>query len=109
MDGVNNNVIGFCLLLLVSIYIIEYKNDSFENLHFYHLFLLSLVIFYLFMGIILELNNYFFIGILFVAINLFVFQIFNFDKTNKLKCLNIFKSNSLLGLIILVNIFIGKM
>ncbi len=48
MDGVNNNVIGFCLLLLISIYIIEYKNASFENLHFYNLFLLSLVIFYLF-------------------------------------------------------------
>ena len=64
---------------------------------------------YLVMGIILELNNYFFIGILFVAMHLFVFQIFNFEKTNKLKCLNIFKSNNLLGLIILVNIFIGKM
>ena len=63
---------------------------------------------YLAMGIILELNNYFFIGILFVAIHLFFFQIFNFDKTNKLKCLNIFKSNNLLGLIVLSNIFIGK-
>ena len=63
---------------------------------------------YLVMGIILEFNNYFFIGILFVMLHLFVFQIINFDKKNKLKCLNIFKSNNLLGLIILVNIFIGK-
>ena len=69
---------------------------------------LLFIVCYLAMGIILEFNNYFFIGILFVAVHLFVFQIFNFDKTNKLKCLNIFKSNNLLGLIVLVNIFIGK-
>jgi len=70
---------------------------------------LLFIICYLAMGIILEFNNYFFIGILFVALHLFAFQIFNFDKTDKLKCLNIFKSNNLLGLIVLGNIFIGKM
>ena len=50
---------------------------------------LLFIVCYLAMGIILEFNNYFFIGILFVAAHLFVFQIFNFDKTNKLKCLNL--------------------
>ena len=60
------------------------------------------------MGIFLEFNTYFFIGILIVAIHLFFFQIIKFNKSNKFKCLNIFKSNNLLGLIVLANIFIGK-
>ena len=60
------------------------------------------------MGLFLEFNTYFFIGILIIAVHLFFFQIIKFDKSNKLKCLNIFKSNNFLGLIILANIFIGK-
>ena len=70
----------------------------------YIIFILAQLI----MGIFLEFNTYFFIGILIVAIHLFFFQIIKFNKSNKFKCLNIFKSNNLLGLIVLANIFIGK-
>jgi len=70
----------------------------------YFIFILSNFI----MGLLLEFNYFFFIGILIVAIHLFFFQIYQFDKSNKLKCLGIFKSNNLLGLIILTNIIINK-
>ena len=69
----------------------------------------SLFIFcYLIMGLKLSLNNYFFAGIILAIIHLFFFQILNFDKKDKKKNLNIFKSNNLLGLIVLISILIGK-
>ena len=69
----------------------------------------SLFIFcYLIMGLKLSLNNYFFAGIILAIIHLFFFQILNFNKKKKKKNLNIFKSNNLLGLIVLISILIGK-
>ena len=69
----------------------------------------SLFIFcYLIMGLKLSLNNYFFAGVILAIIHLFFFQILNFDKKDKKKNLNIFKSNNLLGLIVLISILIGK-
>ncbi len=59
-------------------------------------------------GIKLNLNNFFFMGAIIALIHLFFFQILSFEKENKLKCLNIFKSNNLLGLIIFISILIGK-
>ena len=47
-------------------------------------------------------------GAIIALIHLFFFQILSFEKENKLKCLNIFKSNNLLGLIIFISILIGK-
>ena len=35
-------------------------------------------------------------------------QIYKFNQSDKKKCLSIFKSNNYLGLIVLLNIFIGK-
>tara|TARA_B100002052_G_scaffold295326_1_gene321604 strand:- start:1305 stop:2168 length:864 start_codon:yes stop_codon:yes gene_type:complete len=63
---------------------------------------------YLVMGTLLELNKYFYFVAIIVAIHLFMFQIFKFNKSNKIKCLSIFKSNNLVGLIVLSNILIGK-
>ena len=63
---------------------------------------------YLIMGVKLNLNNYFFIGALIIFFHLFIFQVSRFEKSNKLNCLKKFKSNNLLGFIILVNIMIGK-
>ena len=60
------------------------------------------------MGIKLELNNYFFVGSAIIFFHLFYIQIFNFQKNNKLNCLKIFKSNNLLGFIILINTIVGK-
>ena len=70
----------------------------------YFIFLIALIT----SGILLKLNNYFFIGLILMTIHLFIFQILKFDKSNKEICLKIFKSNNFLGLLILINIFIGK-
>ncbi len=71
----------------------------------YFIFILSNIT----MGFLLNFNHYYLVGILFISAHLLIFQIYNFDKSNKLKCLNIFKSNNFLGLIILLNIIIGKL
>tara|TARA_B100001121_G_scaffold6746_1_gene5740 strand:+ start:2696 stop:3559 length:864 start_codon:yes stop_codon:yes gene_type:complete len=70
----------------------------------YFIFILSNIA----MGKLLNLNHFYLIGILCVTAHLFIFQIYNFDKSDKSKCLKIFKSNNFLGFLILVNIIIGK-
>ena len=79
------------------------KNPKIFLCFCYFLFIFIIV----FTGLELNLNNFFFMGAITVFIHLF-FQIITFEKENKLKCLNIFKSNNLLGLIILMSIVLGK-
>ena len=59
-------------------------------------------------GIRLNFNYYFFLGAMAVLFHLLVIQIMSFDKEDKEKCLKIFKSNNILGLIILICILIAK-
>ena len=66
------------------------------------------IFFFVVTGFELNLNKFFFMGAIIVFIHLFFFQIIGFEKKNKLKCLNIFKSNNLLGLIILMSIVLGR-
>ena len=70
----------------------------------YVLFITSLLI----SGKLLNFNLYYYVGILFISMHLFMYQIFKFDKKNKIECLNIFKSNNILGLMVFINILIGK-
>ncbi len=70
----------------------------------YVLFITSLLI----SGKLLNFNLYYYVGILFISIHLFMYQIIKFDKKNKIECLNIFKSNNILGLMVFINILIGK-
>ena len=70
----------------------------------YLIFILVLVI----NGIKLELNRVFFLGIFLIMMHLFFFQVFRLDKNDKIKCLNIFKSNNYLGLMISISIILGK-
>ena len=69
---------------------------------------LLFIFFFVVTGFELNLNKFFFMGAIIVFIHLFFFQIIGFEKKNKLKCLNIFKSNNLLGLIVLMSIVLGK-
>jgi UDP-N-acetylmuramyl pentapeptide phosphotransferase/UDP-N-acetylglucosamine-1-phosphate transferase len=48
MDGVNNNVIGYFVLLLSAIIVIESKNFSIDYLNFYKLLLYASIVFYFF-------------------------------------------------------------
>tara|TARA_Y100001970_G_scaffold58930_1_gene74970 strand:- start:5012 stop:5875 length:864 start_codon:yes stop_codon:yes gene_type:complete len=84
---------------------IKFKNNPKK---FLSLCYLVFIFCYIFMGVLLETNNYFYLGSIIIALHLFFFQIYRFDQLNKVQCLNIFKSNNFLGLIILLNIFIGK-
>ena len=85
---------------------IKFKENPkiFLTLCYFLFFLLYIVT-----GYMLELNNYFFWTALIVLLHLYYFQIYKFNKINKMSCLDIFKSNNFLGFIIFINILIGKL
>ncbi len=85
---------------------IKFKENPkiFLTLCYFLFFLLYIVT-----GYMLELNNYFFLTALIVLLHLYYFQIYKFNKINKMSCLDIFKSNNFLGFIIFINILIGKL
>ncbi len=61
------------------------------------------------LGYIMNFKLYFFIFLIIPITHLLVFQVKNLDILNENKCLKIFKSNNLFGLIIFVNLLIGKL
>ena len=60
-------------------------------------------------GYLMNFNAIYYLFLVFILIHLFVYQIRFFNSKNSLDCLKIFKSNNIIGLIILANILIGKM
>ena len=66
------------------------------------------VLFYLTMGFLMKFNLAFFILSIIPISHLFLYQIKKFDPLNPEICLSTFKSNNLFGLIIFVNLLIGK-
>ena len=67
------------------------------------------IIFYLFLGQLMNVNNFFYLGSILMIIHLFFYQIKNFNLSNTNQCLKIFKSNNLFGLIVLLSIILSKM
>ena len=57
----------------------------------------------------MKFKLYYFIFLSLPITHLFVFQIKNLNISDTLDCLNKFKSNNLLGLIVLINIFVGRL
>ena len=85
---------------------IKFKNDPKKFLQFcYSIFIVSLI----FVGIKMNFKFYYFIFLILPTIQLFIFQIKKLDISNTLNCLNKFKSNNFLGMLVLVNIFVGKL
>ena len=85
---------------------IKFKNDPKKFLIFcYLIFIVSLI----FVGIKMNFKFYYFVFLILPAIQLFIFQIKKLDITNTFDCLNKFKSNNFLGMLVLINIFIGKL
>ena len=85
---------------------IKFKNDPKKFLLFcYLIFIVSLI----FVGIKMNFKFYYFIFLTLPAIQLFIFQIKKLDISNTLDCLNKFKSNNFLGMLVLINIFVGKL
>ena len=85
---------------------IKIKNDPKKFLLFCYLFFLVSLIF---VGIKMNFKFYYFIFLALPAIQLFIFQIKRLDISNTFDCLSKFKSNNFLGMIVLINIFIGKL
>ena len=85
---------------------IKFKNDPKKFLLFcYLVFIFSLI----FVGIKMNFKFYYFIFLTLPAIQLFIFQIKKLNVSNTFDCLSKFKSNNFLGMIVLINIFIGKL
>jgi len=84
---------------------IKFKNNPKNFLILcYLVFFISLV----FSGALMKFNNIFYFATVITFIHLFFFQIKTLDIKIPNKCLKIFKSNNILGLIIYLNILCGK-
>ena len=70
----------------------------------YSIFFLSLII----IGLLMNLNNFFYFFLLIIFFHLFLFQIKKLNIKDAKDCLQKFKSNNFLGIIILSGILFGK-
>ena len=70
----------------------------------YLIFLISLVI----IGFLLKLNLIYFIFLFMASLQIYYFQIYKLDINKMENCLNIFRSNNFLGLIIFLGLLVGK-
>jgi len=80
------------------------KNPSIFLYICYSIFLINLLI----TGLIMELNNFFYLFLIIVSIQMYYFQINKLKIKDSLNCLKIFKSNNMLGLLIFISLIIGK-
>ena len=62
----------------------------------------------LFIGYLMNLNKFYYIFSLIVFLQIFFLQIKKLDINKPKSCLKIFKSNNVLGLLVLINLMIGK-
>ena len=56
----------------------------------------------------MNFNKIYFGGLILITMHLFIFQIKSLNVNLKSNCLKIFKSNNFLGLLIFLNLLIGK-
>ena len=80
------------------------KNPKFFILLCYLVFIVILT----YLGILMNFNKIYFGGLILIAMHLFIFQIKNLNTNLSSNCLKIFKSNNFLGLLIFLNLLIGK-
>ena len=84
---------------------IKFKNNPNKFLYLcFSITSLSLI----FTGIYMKFSYIYFIGLIIIAYHLFIFQIKKLDIKQPNICLKIFKSNNLLGLLVFLNILVGK-
>ena len=85
---------------------IKFKNDPKKFLFIsYSLFIISLFL----VGVSMEFKIYYFLFMIIPILHLIVFQIKKLNTSLAMDCLVKFKSNNLLGLIIFINILVGKL
>ena len=84
---------------------IKFKNDPKKFLFIsYIIFILSLAI----VGILMDFKSIYFLFMIFPIYHLLYYQINKLNTANPDNCFNRFKSNNFLGLLIFLNILIGK-
>ena len=84
---------------------IKFKNIPYTFLILcYSLFFVSLIG----IGLLMKLNNFFYMASIIIFIHLFLYQVKSLDIKNTEDCLKKFKSNNFLGFLILTSILIGK-
>ena len=66
------------------------------------------IFFTLIVGILMKFNNLFFIILILPFLHLFAYQVRNIKINDTSSCIKIFRSNNFFGLLILLNILIGK-
>jgi 4-hydroxybenzoate polyprenyltransferase len=59
-------------------------------------------------GYLMHFNLFFYLGTIFLIYHLFFYQLRKFNFKDTENCLKIFKSNNIVGLLVLFNIFLGK-
>ena len=84
---------------------IKFKNNAKKFLiTCYSFFIISILA----TGYLMDFNTFFYIGLILIFTHLFLYQIKLFNSKDANSCLKIFKSNNLIGILILFNILIGK-
>ena len=84
---------------------IKFKNNPKKFILIsYLVFIISLVL----VGILMKFKIFYYFFLIMPIIHLFFFQIKNLNVNNPINCFKKFKSNNFLGLIIFINILIGK-
>jgi 4-hydroxybenzoate polyprenyl transferase len=85
---------------------IKFKNDPKKFLLFsYSLFILSFFL----VGILMKFSIYYFLFMIIPISQLIIFQVYKLNTNLSIDCLSKFKSNNFLGLIIFINILVGKL
>jgi len=85
---------------------IKFKNDPKKFLFVsYSLFVGSLLL----VGILMTFKIYYFLFMIIPILQLLVFQVKKLNTNQSINCLSKFKSNNFLGLIVFINILIGKL
>ncbi len=84
---------------------IKFKNNPKKFIFFNYLILSSSLIIN---GIVMDFEYIYFLLLIFPILHLFIYQIKKLEITNNKICLDIFKSNNFLGLIIFLCLLVGK-
>jgi len=84
---------------------IKFKTNPYIFLYIcYSTFFITLLI----IGYLMKLNQFYYISLILIFIQMFLFQLKKLDTKNPSSCLKIFKSNNLLGLVIFISLILGK-
>ena len=84
---------------------IKFKSNPYIFLNLcYLIFFISIIL----IGILMELNKYYFLFSIIIFFQLFYLQLKKLDVESPSNCLKAFKSNNFLGFFVLVNLLIGK-